>query len=312
MARYPSKVDVTTATMRTVDLFAGCGGMSLGFQKAGFQIVAAFDHWLPAVEVYEKNFSHSVKQADLGDPAMVSEIASLAPDVIIGGPPCQDFSSAGLGKLNGDRANLTGAYAKIITATKPKYFVFENVPRARLSKVFHKAKQEFKKHGYGLTEVELDAAYCGVPQTRKRIFLIGGFEDSDNFLEHQLLANLAKKPMSMRSYFGKGLGIDYYFRVPTNYSRRGIFSVDEPCMTIRAVDRPLPKGYIGHKDDPVPVSSGVRGLTVEERGRVQTFPKSFKFFGTKTDMNTLIGNAVPVNLANYVATNLMKYINSAD
>ena len=293
--------------LRTVDLFAGCGGMSLGFQQAGFQIVAAFDHWLPAVEVYRQNFDHSIKMADLGDPSIIPEVTRICPDVIIGGPPCQDFSSAGPLKAEGGRANLTRAYAAIVTSAKPRYFVFENVPRARFSKVFLDAKQGLKQAGYGLTQVLLDASLCGVPQTRKRLFLIGCIGAADGFLEQEILSGLSKKPLTMREYFGSELTIDHYFRVPTNYSRRGVFSVDEPSTTIRAVDRPVPKGYPAHKDDTAPITSSLRGLTVAERSRVQTFPKSFKFIGSKTNLNTLIGNAVPVQLASYIAEKIKHF-----
>ena len=81
--------------MRTVDLFSGCGGMSLGFQNSGFNIVAAFDHWLPAIEVYKRNFQHPIFQKNLSDKDVYQLISSFQPEVIIGGPPCQDFSSAG-------------------------------------------------------------------------------------------------------------------------------------------------------------------------------------------------------------------------
>jgi DNA (cytosine-5)-methyltransferase 1 len=294
-------------TLRTVDLFAGCGGMSLGFQQAGFKIVAAFDHWLPAVEVYTQNFSHPAKLADLGDPAIIPEIVRLSPDVIIGGPPCQDFSSAGPLQSGGKRANLTRAYADIVILSRPRYFVFENVPRARFSEVFLDAKRAFKEAGYGLTEVQLDAAFCGVPQSRKRLFLIGCLGQVDAFLEKSLASSLSKKPLTMREYLGNEIDIDHYFRVPTNYSRRGVFSVDEPCATVRAVDRPVPRGYPGHKDDTAPINGSLRGLTVLERSRIQTFPKDFKFVGNKTNLNTLIGNAVPVNLAKYVATKIKNF-----
>ena len=112
--------------------------------------------------------------------------------------------------------------------------------------------------------------------------------------------------MSIFDYLGSSLGIENYFRVPTNYSRRGVFSIYEPSMTIRAVDRPVPQGYKGNPKDSAPVSQ-VRGLTPKERSLIQTFPRDFKFFGSKSDMNAMIGNAVPVNLAKYVASALIHF-----
>ena len=86
-----------------------------------------------------------------------------------------------------------------------------------------------------------------------------------------------------------------------------MFSIDEPSMTIRAVDRPIPPGYKGNPKDSAPLNE-VRCLTPKERSYIQTFPKSFDFFGGKSDVNTMIGNAVPVNLAKYVASALGCYI----
>lgn len=310
-AQSPCLNDVSGA-IKAVDLFSGCGGMSLGFQMAGFDIVAAFDNFPPAISVYRENFAHPIESLDLGSPEAVPAVSAFSPDLIIGGPPCQDFSSAGPLNSHGERANLTLAFANIVVSTRPQFFVFENVPRARLSKVFKQARGRLKQAGYGVTEALLNASLCGVPQTRKRFFLIGCLDERDGFLDDALSSGLSDKPMTMRDYFGDELGVDYYFRVPTNYSRRGIFSVDEPCTTIRAVDRPLPKGYKGHKDDPVPVSNSIRGLTVRERSRVQTFPEDFRLVGTKTNLNTLIGNAVPVNLAQYVARSLKEFIGGLD
>ena len=82
--------------LKCVDLFCGCGGMSLGFEKSGFNIVAAIDNWKAATRVYAMNFEHPVIEQDLLDVDKAVELISVyAPDLIIGGPPCQDFSTAG-------------------------------------------------------------------------------------------------------------------------------------------------------------------------------------------------------------------------
>ena len=294
--------------LRAVDLFSGCGGMSLGFMNAGIDVVEAFDNWDPAINVYRENFDHSITKQDLSDIQSAIELVSNdSPDLICGGPPCQDFSTAGYQDETRGRAALSIAFSEIVASVKPSWFVMENVATIRNTKSFARALDNYRAAGYGLTCKVLNAAYCGVPQARKRMFVVGGLDQSDRFLDKELETNLAAKPMSIRDCLGDSLGIDYYFRVPTNYSRRGVFSIDEPSMTIRAVDRPIPKGYKGNPKDPVPVSE-VRCLTPKERSYIQTFPKDFKFFGGKSDMNTMIGNAVPVNLANYVASALLRYI----
>ena len=112
--------------MRAVDIFSGCGGMSLGFEQAGIDVVAAFDNWKPAVDIYRANFDHPVFEKDLCDEDTVEVIKAMKPDVIMGGPPCQDYSIAGKRKA-GARANLTIRFAEIVCGVKPEWVVFENV-----------------------------------------------------------------------------------------------------------------------------------------------------------------------------------------
>jgi DNA (cytosine-5)-methyltransferase 1 len=294
----------------TIDLFAGCGGMSLGFQNAGFNIVKAFDNWEPSVRVYKDNFSHSIDNLDLGSEKNFNEIYRLNPNVIIGGPPCQDFSSAGRNNYKSCRANLAKSFYHIVEMSKPSFFVLENVPRIRHSELYRSIKNDFENIGYGITETILNACYCGVPQKRKRLFMIGHIGGDHNFLFDYIEGSLSKEKMTMYDYFGDGLGIEHYFRIPTNYTRRAIFSIREPSVTIRGVDRPIPKTYKKHKDDPVSVSSKVRILTVRERSYVQTFPKTFILNGTKTNLNQMIGNAVPVKLAEFLGRAILSYINN--
>ena len=297
---------------KTVDLFSGCGGMSLGFQNAGYEIVAAYDNWLPAVTVYKANFAdHPIFSKDLSDTKVQNEIAQMHPDVIIGGPPCQDFSSAGHRDVTLGRAALTKSYRDIILKARPKYFVMENVPQIQKYEILSEITDSFHEAGYALTQKVIDASYCGVPQSRKRFFMIGMLGGKENFLDKALDASFSKEALTMREYFqsiGVDLGVDYYFRVPRSYSRRGIFSIDEPCQTIRGVDRPIPPGYTGHPADPAPLGPNVKALSVVERSYVQTFPVGFKFEGSRTDLNQMIGNAVPVNLAHHVASVLADYI----
>lgn len=295
--------------MRVVDLFCGCGGLSLGFEKAGFDVVAAFDNWNAALHVYNANFSHPGYYLDITNVEdCIKTISAFAPDMIIGGPPCQDFSSAGKRDENNGRGDLTVNYAEIISTIKPTIFVMENVDRILKTNKLITAQSLFKEAGYGISYRVLDASYCGVPQKRKRFFMIGIIGEKDGFLDSELDEGLSIEPMTMRDYFGKSLGIDYYYRHPRSYARRGIFSIDEPSPTIRGVNRPMPDGYEIHSNDPVHNKKDIRPLTTKERSLVQTFPQEFHFEGSKTDIEQMIGNAVPVNLAKYVATAIATYL----
>lgn len=294
--------------METVDLFSGCGGLSLGFQNAGFEILAAFDKWEPAIKVYRDNFNHPIYDTDLGSDEGLEFVKSLKPQMIIGGPPCQDFSSAGKRDETLGRADLTISYANIIDAAKPEWFVMENVERITKSHILKEALQIFKKAGYGISYQVLDASFCGVPQSRKRFFLVGNKHSTDNFLNPYFNKNLSSKQMTLFDYFGKTLGVEYYYRHPRSYARRGIFSIYEPSPTIRGVNRPIPKGYTRHEGDPVEISEKVRPLTTKERSLIQTFPEDFIFNGSKTDLEQIIGNAVPVKLGEFVANCIKEYI----
>ena len=170
--------------MRTVDLFAGCGGLSLGFEEQGFEIVAAFELWDAAIKCYKANFNHPVLKVDLADTQNAVEIIKkYKPAMIIGGPPCQDFSHAGK-RIEANRAVLTDSYAEIISAIRPICFVMENVDRAQKSNAYASARRILKDAGYGLTEIVLDASKCGAPQKRKR-FIIRRKQDDRCILVHR-------------------------------------------------------------------------------------------------------------------------------
>lgn len=295
--------------MKVVDLFCGCGGLSLGFMEAGFKVLAGIDFWNDAIEVYKKNFVHPVINQNLIDVEESSSIIeSYSPEMIIGGPPCQDFSSAGKRDENNGRGDLTVSYAKIISTVRPEWFVMENVERIRKTQKLSDAVRIYKDAGYGLTCTVLDASLCGVPQKRKRFVMIGHLNSPDDFMNYHLNKNLAKKPMTVADYFGDMIGVKYYYRHPRSYARRGIFSTDEPSPTIRGVNRPMPNGYKLRPNDPVQTKEGIRHLTTKERSMIQTFPEDFIFVGSKTAQEQMIGNAVPVKLAKYIAEAIKQYI----
>jgi len=294
--------------IRTIDLFSGCGGMSLGFRNAGFEIVAAFDNWKPAVEVYKDNFNHPIYDFDLGNEESKEFIKELNPNLIIGGPPCQDFSSAGKRDDTLGRADLTISYAEIVRAVRPQYFVMENVERIKKSRILKEAVKTLKSAGYGISMDVLDASYCGVPQARKRFFMVGCLGEIDDFLLPYFTKNLSKEQMTIFDYLGKSLGIEHYYRHPRSYKRRGVFSIYEPSPTVRGVNRPIPAGYPKHPGDTTDVSENIRPLTTIERSYIQSFPKEFIFKGSKTNLEQIIGNAVPVKLGEFVACALNEFI----
>lgn len=304
---YESGVSPNPALPPVIDLFSGCGGMSLGFQLAHFQVLAGYDNWRPAIDTYNRNnLGHEAKALDLGDvDATIAELehhrlSDGSFPAIIGGPPCQDFSSAGK-RIEGDRADLTEKYAAIIKHFMPPFFVMENVSRANGAAAYNRALSVMEEAGYTIVKKVLNSAYCGVPQNRKRLIAFGSHipEHAGNVL-HFWETAIDDKPMTVRDWFGDRLNTDHYYRHPRSYARRGIFSVDEPSPTIRGVNRPIPAGYLGHAGDTVPADKA-RPLTTAERAEIQTFPPGFSFDGSRTNVEQMIGNAVPVRLGKFIA-----------
>lgn len=294
--------------MKVVDLFCGCGGMSLGFQNAGFQIEAAFDNWDAAIKIYSHNFSHPVYNVNLSDEDITERLKSIAPDIIIGGPPCQDFSIAGKRNFLGERANLTRVFAKLVVDIRPRWFVMENVYNIEKSPIFHEVLNTFADAGYGITKHIWDASYMGVPQMRRRCIVIGLLNAPNDFMLDLLKSRLSKSRMTLREYFKeRPLNTEYVYLHPRSYLRRAVFSLDEPSNTIRSINRTMPYNYVFHSADKCTDRTKIRNLTTMERAMVQSFPITFSFVGNTSDIEKAIGNAVPVKMAEFIANAIIEY-----
>lgn len=308
--RYFTSQQNCLNNMKVVDLFCGGGGLSQGLSDAGLDVVAAFDWWQPALDFYNHNIrGHEACQLDLSNiEESVKAINQWKPDIIVGGPPCQDYSSAGKRDENGGRASLTTSYAEIIAQIKPRMFVMENVERAIKTHTYRNALKRFKQAGYDLAVAVLDASLCGAPQARKRIVVVGSREWEMSGLIQIYRDNQAHCPMTIAEYMGDELDIEYYYRHPRSYARRGIFSVHEPSPTIRGVNRPVPSGYPGHPGDVVSVNApNLRPLTTKERSRIQTFPKEWELIGRKSAVEQTVGNAVPCALGEFVGKAILQF-----
>ena len=295
----------TTDPPPIIDVFSGCGGLSLGFTTAGFTVRDAFDNWEPAVESYSANAKHTVHYADLTDPSVITRADVLADPAIgtvglIGGPPCQDFSSSGKRK-EGDRAVLTDSFARMVGIVQPEFFLMENVPLSQKSRAYASATACIREQGYETHAVVLDASLYGVPQKRKRLFTFGHRDKNvvDLFAAH-IASYATATPTTVADWFGTELDTEHYYRHPRSYARRAVFSVREPSPTIRGVNRPIPAGYVGHPGDSASVDKA-RPLTTAERASIQTFPHWFSFCASRTNTEQMIGNAVPPKLAFWVA-----------
>lgn len=176
---------------KVVDLFCGCGGLSLGFLEAGYDVVIGVDHDEAALKTYNFNHKDSLGlKADLFTDEAIDEIeeqyikktGSKDVDLVIGGPPCQGFSLTGSRDINDSRNTLYLAVVKSVRKFRPKAFLIENVPgMATLYKgtVKEQIINTFEDMGYRVTVTQkpLIAADYGVPQVRKRMFFVGIRDD---------------------------------------------------------------------------------------------------------------------------------------
>lgn len=159
-------------TPGVIDLFSGAGGLSLAFERAGFRINVAYDSWTAAVETYRANFSHAIVNEELTEHRQISHA-----DVVVGGPPCQGFSSAGMRRDDDSRNTLITVFARLVARAKPVAFMFENVEgflTGCRGRFVMELLTPLVESGYRIHLRKVNAANYGVPQHRKRVVAIGG------------------------------------------------------------------------------------------------------------------------------------------
>lgn len=163
-----------------IDLFAGVGGLSLGFEKQGFDVIVANEYDASIAAAYSENHKHTkMIVGDITSLDLQEVFGAYAGkiDVIVGGPPCQGFSQKGQRKTIHDKRNfLFKYYVAVVELIKPRYFVMENVPNlltAEAGYFFNEIEELFNKMGYALEHGVLNASDYGVPQNRRRAVIIG-------------------------------------------------------------------------------------------------------------------------------------------
>lgn len=263
--------------------------MSCGLQNAGFDLIQAYDTWQPAIDTYRANVGHHVWSHDLSDILGVgSMISMLQPDMICGGPPCQDYSIAGE-RQEGQNASMTKAFAMLVTIARPRWFLMENVEQARSSMAWTEARTILQRADYGMTEAKLDASYFGVAQARKRLFIVGRLGERDGFLSSALMDVQADKQTVLSDVLGDDC--PPIFLYPRFRMNKAVWQSDEPAPTIIASSwRPIPDGR------EVPEGTVVPSLA--QMGQLQGFPANWEWQGSsKHECMKLIANAVPVPLA---------------
>lgn len=177
-----------------IDLFCGCGGLSLGFEMAGFKIIAGLDIEKHFIETWKNNHTGTSIRGDISDKEVRFNLHNTVKknlngkplDLIIGGPPCQGFSTAGWRSKEDPRNNLWNHYLDVVATLRPKYFIIENVLGLLSStqqgkSVIENMNHEFRKINYTIEYHKMNAAEFGVPQLRRRIFIIGTEKKSPKY-----------------------------------------------------------------------------------------------------------------------------------
>ncbi len=326
-----------------IELFAGAGGMALGFKKAGFKHLSMVevDKW--AVKTLNKNFKLDLEPNDITNISDFNKDLNINEniDVVAGGFPCQSFSYAGKRKgIDDTRGTLFYDFARAVRDLKPKVFVAENVQglvkhdEGRTLKVII---ETFENEGYDVTWKLLNSNDHGVPQKRKRIFIIGlrkdinigGYEftfpkekkykpvlrdvlmnvpDSDGVKYNDYKYNVMKlvPPGGCWRDLPDDVARDYMKKSyylgggKTGMARR--LSMDEPSLTLTT----SPSQNQTERCHPIET----RPLNIREYARIQTFPDNFIFEGSIANQYKQIGNAVPVNLAKEVAKKVKELLDN--
>ena len=317
--------------MKIISLFSGCGGLDLGFERAGFEISIANEYDPTIWDTYKIN--HPFTKLIEGDIRSLKE-DDFPDDIdgIIGGPPCQSWSEAGaLRGINDARGKLFYDYIRILKSKQPKFFLAENVSGMlanRHSEAVNNIIAMFKDCGYDVSINLVNAKDYGVPQERRRVFYIGFRSDLGIHFEFPTGSTTDDKkkltlrdviwdlqftavPAGARNYHNpQAINNNEYFTgaySPIFMSRNRVKGWDEQAFTVQASGRqcqlhPQAPKMIFIEQNKREFVKGkehlYRRMTIREIARIQGFPDDFKFIYNYTDdAYKMIGNAVPVNLA---------------
>ena len=328
--------------MKLISLFSGAGGLDLGFERAGFEILIANEFDKTIWKTYQENHKTKLLKEDI-----CNIPSSCFPDCdgIIGGPPCQSWSEAGtLRGINDPRGKLFYQYIRILKDKKPKFFLAENVKgmmASRHSEAVKNIISEFETAGYNVFLYLLNAADYGVAQDRQRVFYIG-FRKDLNIKFECPIPDKTKLTLKDVIYDLKDSSIpalpknktrstdclianhEYFIGSfsPFFMSRNRVRSWDTQAFTVQASGRhcqlhpQAPKMPKINKNKNIFASgyeSLYRRLTVRECARIQGFPDDFIFYYENlNDGYKMIGNAVPVVLSEKIALAIKKAFKNSE
>ena len=310
-----------------VSLFAGCGGLDLGFRgdftflgkkytPKKFEMIWANDINEHSCISYQKYFNHRIACGDITkilESKYVSSLDKALPketDIVLGGFPCQDFSHAGKRKgFNSKRGLLYQGMIEVIKRTNPLLFVAENVKgllTMNNGEAIKTIVKDFEKLGYHVVYKLLMAADFGVPQTRERVIIVGTkrgklppFKHPKSILDEKNWVNLKRAIGDLEKKREGEITNHYWSKAKKNNGQgNSTVSADKPGPTMRTEHH----GNIEYH------WNGKRRLSAREAARIQSFPDNFTFYPSTSSAYKQIGNAVPPVLAWYIATAVENFL----
>jgi DNA (cytosine-5)-methyltransferase 1 len=315
--------------MNVIDLFSGAGGLSLGLRRAGYKVVACVEINSDAMDTY---VSHDSDAVHLNVDVRAVSFAQFhgKVELVAGGPPCQPFSIGGLRKANADSRDMIPEFLRCLRETQPESFIMENVPGLLMKETrpyFDSVLVKLSEYGFRLNWAILNAADYGIPQKRRRLFVIGSRKMQLRFpapshghgtasphisalkmlgnkpigeapncpVKYAKYPDLRPSPYAGHIYNGGGRPID------PNGACHTILASSGGYKTHWVDTQNVAPEYNAHlRSGGAPregVVPGARRLSVEECAIIQTFPKDIKFSGKRSSQYTQVGDAVPPDLS---------------
>ena len=328
--------------IRSLDLFSGAGGLTLGTHQAGFSTIAAIEIDTYSAETFSNHSpTTDVINRDIRDIQLSAFRKHI--DVVIGGPPCQPFSSGGLRAAHTDERNMIPEYIRAVELLRPEAFLMENVPGLvigeRLS-YFKEVVQALQRLGYTVVWKVLSAADYGVPQKRRRLFVIGMRNNTFQFPRPTHGPDIGRSYIAVKDVLSDEQIGKPNFAAVTYAKKPDLRPSPFDGLIFNGGGRPINRAVPAHTilasaggnkthffDDLGIVSEyhlhltmggrprsgkvpGVRRLTVLESAVLQTFPRNVDFRGPQSAQYRQVGNAVPPRLAQVVAQSLAEQLDA--
>ena len=286
--------DVPSDAPVVLDLFAGCGGLALGFEVQGFRSIG-YEMKKAAVDTYSSNLRGECHEVFLepGDPDEVAE-------VIIGGPPCQPFSQFGYQRGKRDRRNGFPVFLDAVDRIRPKIAIIENVRGAlyRNKDYLRSVVRDLERFGYSVETKILNSVHYGVPQKRERVVIVAstvGWHWPTSLVTEPITVGTALGQMAFQE------GPDSLYLTPSMDQYIAEYERRSHCVTPRDLHLDKPSRTVTCRNLGAATSDMLRlrmpsgkrrRLTVREGARLQGFPDWFEFAGNEYEQYEQIGNAV--------------------